>query len=157
DHESQVHQDRDEREDGRFLPAVLGGGGREDTGDLADETALQPQAAGLVEEALHLARHVAEARGRPEDDGVVVGEVLDLRDRRLLVELETGLAREVFGYGFRNAQDGGLRSGVAHARGDFLRHALDVAVGRVIEYEDVCHGGILSPRIIARYSARAES
>src|SRR3546814_2386216 len=51
------------------------------------------QAAGLVEEIAHLRGHVAEAGRRAEDNGIVVGQFLRLGDRRLLVELHTGLAR----------------------------------------------------------------
>ncbi len=47
----------------------------------------RPQAAGLVEEVGHLRGHAAKARARADDDGVVVGQVLDRGDRGGLVQL----------------------------------------------------------------------
>src|SRR4028118_1972043 len=63
-----------------LLAAVLGGAGGEDRTDLADETPFRPEAAGLVEEVLHLRRHGAVAGRRAEDDGVVVRKLLDSGD-----------------------------------------------------------------------------
>jgi hypothetical protein len=42
------------------------------------QRALGPEAAGLVEEVRHLRRHPAKAGAGADDDGVVIGEVLDL-------------------------------------------------------------------------------
>src|SRR3546814_13965727 len=66
------------------LPILLGGGRGEGAADLADQRALGPQAAGLVEEVTHLGRHVAETRRRAEDDRVIARQLVDRGDRRLL-------------------------------------------------------------------------
>ena len=50
--------------------------GCEDGADLADQGSAHPEAAGLVEEVLHLRRHIAETGRRSENDGVVIGELL---------------------------------------------------------------------------------
>src|SRR5580765_8406188 len=115
-------QQRDvEREDRRLLPAMLGGAAGEDAADLADQRALHPQAAGLVEEVAHLRAHVAEARGRAEDDGVVIRELVRLRDRRALIDLQAGLLGDILRYEFGNALYGDLRAGHgADAFGDGL-------------------------------------
>ena len=88
------------RRDGGFLAAVLRAGRGEDAADLADERAFHPQPAGLVEEVAHLAGHVAEARRRAEDDGVVVAQLVRRGDRRLLVELDAIGRRLLGGDGF---------------------------------------------------------
>jgi len=59
-----------------------------------------PQAAGLIEELLHLRRHVSETSRRAKNDGVIVCEIVDLGDRRLLVELEVRLARDLLRHEF---------------------------------------------------------
>jgi len=87
-----VQQSRDEREDGGFVAATDAGAGK-NAGDLANERAAHPQAAGLVEKIAHLRRHVAEARRRAEDDGVIVAEFLGRSDGRRLVNLRAVLQR----------------------------------------------------------------
>src|SRR5258705_4896194 len=89
DHHAEVHQCRNEREDRGFLAAMLGGGRGKRRADFADELSSRPQAAGLIEKAAHLAGDAAKAGGRSEDDGVVVGQLVDLRDWSSLIELET--------------------------------------------------------------------
>ena len=104
-----------EGEDGALLAAMLGRGRGEDAADLADQRALDPQPAGLVEEVAHLRRHHAEAGRRAEDDGVVVGELVDGRDRRRLVQLEAGLLRHLVRHQLRHALDVDLDAGTAFA------------------------------------------
>ncbi len=50
----------------RGFVAAAGAGRDEYTGDLADQTAVNPEAAGLVEKITHLRRHVAEPVGVPK-------------------------------------------------------------------------------------------
>src|SRR3546814_11840931 len=69
------------------------------------DLALRPQAAGLVEEVLHLRRHVAIAGRRPDDDGVVVRQLVDGRDRRRLIQLEARILRDVLRHQFRSQLD----------------------------------------------------
>ena len=66
---------------------------------------LRPEAAGLIEEIRHLRRDAAEARAGADDDGVVMGEVLDLRHRRRLVELVMRRLRDLGRHQFRHALD----------------------------------------------------
>ena len=87
----------------------------EDAADLADQRALHPQAAGLVEEVAHLRRHVAEAGRRAEDDRVVIGELVDGGDRRRLVELDAGLPGDLLRHQLRHALDVDLGAGTARA------------------------------------------
>jgi hypothetical protein len=77
-----VQQGRVERGDRRLLTAMLSGGTDEHAANLPNQRALHPEAAGLVEEVAHLGAHIAEARGRAEDDSVVVRELF--RHRGLL-------------------------------------------------------------------------
>src|SRR5262249_20851389 len=79
-----------ERSDGRFLAAMLGARAGEHAADLADECSLHPEAAGLVQEVAHLCAHVAEARGRTEDDGVVGHEFVYATNGSGLVQLHAG-------------------------------------------------------------------
>src|SRR5215831_2761081 len=76
-----------ERGDGRFLAAMLGARAGEHAADLADERALHPETPGLVQEVAHLCAHVAEARGRSEDDGVVGREFVYATNGSGLVQL----------------------------------------------------------------------
>ena len=48
---------------------------------------LSPETAGLIEEVRHLRGHAAEPGASADNDGVVIGELLDFRDRRRLIEL----------------------------------------------------------------------
>src|SRR3546814_3672726 len=93
------------------LPILLGGGRGEGAADLADQRALGPQAAGLVEEVTHLGRHVAETRRRAEDDRVIARQLVDRGDRRLLVELHAGLLGHFARHQFRYAPEGHLGAG----------------------------------------------
>ena len=109
--------------------------------DLAVQRALGPEAAGLVEEVRHLRRHAAEAGAGADDDGVVVGEVVDLGDRGGLIELVVRGLGDRFGHQLRHALDVDGGAGFARALGDGVRHALDVTVGGIIEHENFGHDG----------------
>jgi hypothetical protein len=73
------------------MAAVLGTGGGEDTAHLADQRALHPQPPGLVEEVTYLGAHVAEARGRAEDDRVGLSQLVRHRHRDVGERLAGGL------------------------------------------------------------------
>ena len=112
----------------------------EGAADLAVQRALRPEAAGLVEEVRHLRRHAAEAGAGADDDGVVIGEFVDLRDRRGLVELVVRRFRDIRRHQFGHPLDVDRGAGFARAFGNGIRHRLDVAVGGIIENENFCHG-----------------
>jgi hypothetical protein len=129
-----------ERSDGRFLAAMLCGGAGEHTADLTDQRALHPEAAGLVQEVAHLCAHVAKARGRSEDDGVVGREFVHATNGSGLVQLHAGLFGDFLRHQFGNTLDGDLSARHrASAFGDGLSHLLDVAISTVIEDENLRH------------------
>src|ERR1044072_4484530 len=68
DGQAEVQQVGDDREERGLLPAMLGRGRGERAADLAVERAGDPQPAGAVPEARHLARHPPEARPRGHDE-----------------------------------------------------------------------------------------
>jgi len=119
---------------------MLGGGAGEYAADLADQGAIHPQAAGLIEEVAHLRRHVAEPGRGAEDDGIVVGQLGRLGDRRRLIEPDAGLARGVLGHQLRDPLDGYV--GAADAFGAFrdgVCHRLDMAIARIVENQNLGH------------------
>src|SRR3954454_4340857 len=118
----------DEREQGRLLAAVLGGGRGEGRADLAVQRAARPQAAGAVEEGRHLRREASVAGAGSDHDGVVARQLFDRGDRGRLVELVAALAGHLLGHGFRDTLHRRLSSGGAGAFGDGLGHGLDMAV-----------------------------
>ena len=120
---------------------MLGRGRRKGAADLAVQRALGPEAAGLIEEVRHLRGHPAEARAGADDDGVVIGEILDPGDGRGLIELVIRSLGDRFRHQFRHALDVDGRAGVARALGDGVRHGLDVTVGGIIEHENFGHDG----------------
>src|SRR5690606_26481899 len=131
----------------RFV-AAAGAGGDEDAADLADQSALHPEAAGLVEKIAHLAAHVAEPGAGTEDDGIVIGQFGRAGDRRGLVPLAAGLLEGLLRNRLGNPLDGDLGAGdLAGAGGDGFRHLLHMAVHRVIKYKNFCH--LLSPALDA--------
>ena len=67
---------------------MLRAGRGEGAADLAVERAARPQTAGLIEEGGHLRGQAAEAGAGADDDGVVMFEIRDDRDRGGLIELE---------------------------------------------------------------------
>src|SRR5262245_35519367 len=114
--------------------------GCEDAANLTDKLVLRPETTGMIEEVLHLARHVAKPSRRANYDGIVVGKLPGLSDRRGLVQLVTSLAGNLFRYEFRNALDDRVRGRVAGPQGDRLSHPLDVTVRRVVEHKNAYHG-----------------
>jgi len=78
-------------------------------------------------------------RARTEDDRIILGKFVHCGDGRLLVKFEAGLACTLLRHQFGNALDHGFRAGLAHAFGHGFRHPLDVTVGRIVEYENLCH------------------
>jgi hypothetical protein len=119
---------------------MLGRARGEGAADLAVQRALGPQAAGLIEEVRHLRRHAAEARAGADDDGIVIGKVVDLRHRRCLIELVIRSLGDGFGHQLRHPLDVDRCAGLARAFGDGVRHLLDVTVSGIIENENFCHG-----------------
>src|SRR4029079_12595200 len=71
-----VMQKRPMERDNGGLVAAAGAGRGEHAADFADQSALDPERPGLVEEVPHLRAHIAEAGRRAEDDCVVIGELL---------------------------------------------------------------------------------
>src|SRR5437899_720740 len=134
----QVGHDRDQR---GFLPAMRGRGRSERAADLAVQRALGPEAASLIEEVGHLRRHPAKAGAGADNDGVVIGEVLNPGDRGGLIELVIGSLGDRFGHQLRHALDVDGRAGFACTFCDGIRHRLDVTVGGVIEHEYFGHDG----------------
>src|SRR6516162_8560998 len=63
-----MEQRRVKRGDRRLLPAMLARRRREHAADLADQAALYPKTARLVEKVAHLGGHVAEPGRRAEND-----------------------------------------------------------------------------------------
>src|SRR5262245_3839185 len=126
-------------EDRRLLSAMLAFRRCEDAPNLADKLVLRPEATGLIEEVLHLARHVAKPSRRANDDCIVVRKLLWLSDRCGLIELVTSLAGNLFRHEFRNAFYDDVRNRVMGPHGDRLSHALDMTVGRVIEHKNAYH------------------
>ena len=129
-------------QNGAFLPAMLGGGGGEHAADFADQLALKPQAAGLVEEVFHLGGHVAETGRHADDDGVIFGQLVDSRNRGGLIELEMDAFGHIFGHQFRHALYHGFGTGFADAFGYRRCHGFDMAITRIIENENFCHRNI---------------
>ena len=122
--------------------------GGECAADLAVQGALGPQPAGLIEEIRHLRGHPAEPCAGADDDRVVIGKLLDLRDRSGLVELVVrgfgDLGRHQFGHALDI--DGG--AGFARALGNRVGHGFDVAIGGIIENENFGHGGLRGVSIL---------
>src|SRR5690606_12996988 len=113
---------------GGFLATMLCGGGREGGSDLPVQSALRPQAAGLVEEAGHLRRHAAIARTSADDDRVVIDEFVDLRDRCPLVELVAVLDGIALGNEVWYAPDVYRSAGCASAFRGRFGHLFDMSV-----------------------------
>jgi hypothetical protein len=90
----------------------------------------------LVEEVPHLRSHVAEASGRAENDGVVIGEFGRIGDRRRLIDFHAGVAHHVFRHQFGHAFDGDLHAvDCTGAVSDGISQCLGMPVGAIIENE----------------------
>jgi hypothetical protein len=90
-----------------------------------------------------LRRRAAKARAGADDDGVVIGQVLDLPDGSKLVEPVLRRFCNIWRYQFWDALDidGGTRFG--RTFGDGIRHGFGTAIGGIIENENFCHDGFL--------------
>lgn len=100
------------------------------------------QAAGLIEERGHLARHAAEAGRGADHQAVVLGQRIDAGNQLVAVVFdETGGLGDFRRGSFRDAAHIAFVAGAPHAFGDGLSHLRDMAVGGVIEHEDAGHVG----------------
>ena len=93
----------------------------------------RPERAGLLPESSHGGGHAAEPRRRADDDRVVVGKVLDLGDRRGLVELEMRGLGDLLRHDLGDALDVDRRARGPRAFRFGVGHRLDMAVGRIVE------------------------
>ncbi len=140
----------DDREQPRFLPAMLRGGRRERAADLAEKRTARPKPSGLVEEIGHLRRQPPKPRARADDDRVIVSELLYLGNGRGLIELEVRFARDLLGHQLGHALDVNTRTSLPGPLSDSIRHRLDVAVGRVVENQNLRHDLLLDGFVVAR-------
>ena len=145
-HQAQVQQVGDDREEGRFLATVLGCRRGKGAAHFSVQRAFHPQTAGLIQEGGHLRRHPSEARWSTDDDGVVIGELVDRCDRSFLVELEVRGFCYVSRNCLRNTLEVHSCARRARAFSDCIRHRFDVTVRGVVEDEDACHGICLGYR-----------
>ena len=83
-----------------------------------------------------LRRRATKARAGADDDGVVIGQVLDLPDGSKLVEPVLRRFCNIWRYQFWDALDidGGTRFG--RTFGDGIRHGFGTAIGGIIEDEN---------------------
>ena len=137
---SEVQQVGDDGEQCRFLAAVLGCGRAECTTDFSMQCAFRPQTATLIEERGHLRNHPSKAGGSADDDGIVVGQLIYLRNGGFLVGLVMrslcDVGRDRLGHPF----DVDGRACRARTFRDCIRHRFDVTVRGVVQDEDFCHG-----------------
>jgi len=66
-----------------LVASMLGADACEHTADLVDQSAAHPMPTALIEKIAHLGAHVAEARGRAEDDRVSIGKLIHPRHRNV--------------------------------------------------------------------------
>src|SRR5215813_3118538 len=119
---------------------MLGASACKHAADLPDQRALHPKAAGLVEKVAHLCAHIAKACGRSEDDGVVVRKLVHGRDGRGLVQLHAGSLGDLLRHQLGNTLGCDLSTRYrASAFGDRLGHLLDMAIGAIVEHENLRH------------------
>src|ERR1700730_14514964 len=139
DYHSEVQQVGDDREEGRLLAAMLCRGRREGAADLAVQSSTLPKPPGLVEEVGHRRIQTAEPGASTHNNGVVIGEVFDLRHRSRLVELEVRLACDLLGDKLRHSLDIHLCTGFSCAFGHHISHRFDMAVGGIVKHQNLCH------------------
>jgi hypothetical protein len=99
------------------------------------ERTAHPQPTRLIEEIGHLRRQAAEPGARAD----VVREILDLGDRGGLVQLVMRFARDILGNQLGHPLDVDLGAGLAYPLGNCVRHRFDMAVGRVVENQNLRH------------------
>lgn len=88
-----------------------------------------PERAGLVDEVLHLRRHVSVACACAKDDGVILGQFLYGSDQSTLVELVAGVFRHIRRDQLRHSLDNHVGAGFASPFCHGVRHGFDVSVG----------------------------
>jgi len=87
DYHPEMQKIRNDRKKCRLLATVLGSRRGERSPDLSMQCATHPETAGLVEKIGHLRRQASKSRARPDDNCIVVGEIFNLRNWRLLIDL----------------------------------------------------------------------
>ena len=85
------------------MPALLRGGGRKRSADLAVQCSARPKPTHLVKEIGHLRRQPADPDAGINDDRVAGGAVIDLRNGSCLIDFVVRLSRDLFGYRPRRA------------------------------------------------------
>src|SRR6266478_912336 len=119
-----------EARDRGFVASMLGADAGEHTADLVDQSAAHPMPTALIEKIAHLGAHVAEARGRAEDDRVCLGKLLHPRHRNVREcrarFLCATLLEDVVGNKLWN-----LENACLHAR--YFFHALRYRFGQSID------------------------
>src|ERR1700736_5826522 len=119
---------------------MLGGGRSEDASYLANKGSFDPEPAGLIEKVAHLRGHVAKACGRSKDNRVIVWQLINARDWRLLVQLHARSTGDLFRDQLRDALDGHVRPrNRACAFSDGVCHLLDMTVAGIVENENFRH------------------
>jgi hypothetical protein len=86
-----------------------------------------------------LRSHVAVPSRRADNDCVVIGQIIDLGDRRRLVEFEIRGFGDVLGHQLGDALDVNMRAVRSGTFGDRVRHRLDMAVAGIIQNEYFGH------------------
>jgi hypothetical protein len=122
---------------------MLCGGRRKRAANLAVQSSTHPKPTGLIEEIGHLRWQPTKPGAGTDDDRIVGGEILDLGDRCILMELVVRLAHDLLGHQLRHALDVDMRPALTRPFGDCIRHRFDVAVGRVVENQDLRHDVLL--------------
>jgi len=136
---AEVQKVGDNRKQRHFLSAMLGSGRSEGTAYLADQRALHPQAAGLIQECRCLRRDAPESGRRADNNGVVIGKLGDHGNRRLLVQLEVSGLGDLLWHGFRNPLDVDRGARGARAFGDGFRHRFDMAIRGIVQNQNFGH------------------
>ena len=118
---------------------MLTAGRGKNAANLAHQTVVRPQAAALVEEILHLCSHVAEARWRADDDGVVLGQLGNGSDIRRLRRPVARLACDVLRNELRHPFDLCERSCLTNPIGHGVGQRLDMPIRGVIQHQYLSH------------------
>ena len=122
---------------------MLGGRGGEGAADLAVQGTSGPEPACLVEEVGHLRGHAAKPCANPDDDGVIVGQVLDSGDGGRLIELVVGGLGDLFWHEVGDPLDVHLDARFQGTLGHGLGHGFDMAIGRIVKDQNLGHGTLL--------------
>src|SRR5271169_6508186 len=93
----------------------------------------RPQPTSLVQEIGHLRRHLSEPGASTNNDRVVSGKVVDLRDWSGLINLVVHVACDLIGYQLGSALDVDLCTRLPGPLGDGRRHGFDMAVRRTFD------------------------